>query len=423
MANISFPEFVPSFYDCRMSATLIPVQPAREPAPVSRARGVAGLLVGVLLVALNLRAAVTSLGALLEEVSGGLHIGGSLAGVVTMLPALSFAAFGALTPRLARRYSPRTLFLAAMAVLAAGQLARALTASPVVFLATSALALSGIAIANVLLPGYVRRVFPTRAGLITGVYTMTLILGTALAAATSVPIAHAAGSWRVGLGAWGLLAVVAMVPWLAVRGGTPERPATVPAKIRPSKTRIGWLMALYFGTQSLSGYAVMGWLAQLYRDAGFSPQTAGLLLAGVTAVGVPIALLLPVLASRRDDQRVLVVVLGLVLIGAYLGLAVAPRAGAMLWVVALAVGQAAFPLVLTLIGMRARTAAGTVALSAFAQSWGYLIAALGPLAVGVLYDVTGGWTVPLGLLAVVAVVQLLAGLGVARPGYVEDALT
>jgi CP family cyanate transporter-like MFS transporter len=407
----------------------------------------------VLLVAVNLRAAVTSLGALLGEVEDALHLSGVLAGVVTMLPALSFAAFGALTPRLARRFSPAIIFLGAMGVLAAGQFLRAATTSAAVFLATSALALSGIAVANVLLPGYVRRTFPRRVGLVTGVYTMTLIFGTALAAATSVPIARGLGSWRAGLGAWAVLAAVAMIPWLFTGGGArpgpasprsgPEAPGGAPApgapggalapegpggqppepaRVRPSRTRTGWLMALYFGTQSLNGYAVMGWLAQLYRDAGFTPQAAGLLLAGVTTVGVPIALLMPAVATRLTDQRGMVVVLGVALIAAYAGLALAPRAGAVVWVVLLAVGQAAFPLVLTLIGMRARTPSGVVALSAFAQSVGYLIAAGGPFAVGVFYDLTGGWAVPLGFLTGVAVIQTLAGLGIARPGFIEDQL-
>ena len=381
------------------------------------------VLLGVLLVAVNLRAAVTSVGALLEEVMGGLHLNPSMAGVVTMLPTLVFAAVGALTPRLARRFGIRTLFGSAMAVLAIGQVLRALTGSPVVFLLTSALALSGIAVANVVLPAYVRRAFPHRAGLVTGAYTMTLTLGVSVAAATSVPMAHAFGSWRDGIGAWSLLAAVAIVPWLvASRAGGPVAPprSTVDSPVAPSRTRLGWLMALYFGAQSLSGYAVMGWLAHLFRDSGYSPSTSGLLLAGVTAVGVPIALGMPTLVNRFANQRPLIVVLGVAMVLSYVGLAVAPYAGALLWVVLIAIGQGAFPLVLTLIGLRARTEAGTVALSAFAQSVGYVIAAFGPLAVGVLYDVTGGWTVPLAVLIAVAIGQTAAGWAVGRRRFLED---
>jgi CP family cyanate transporter-like MFS transporter len=179
-------------------------------------------------------------------------------------------------------------------------------------------------------------------------------------------------------------------------------------------------MALYFGAQSLSGYATMGWLAQIFRDASFSPASAGLLLAGVTTFGLPIALLMPTLAGRRKDLRPLVLGLSTAMILAYVGLALSPHTGALLWVALLGIGQGAFPLALAMIGMRARTPDGIVALSAFAQSTGYVIAALGPLVVGMLHELTGAWTIPIGFLLAAAVVQIFAGLAIARPRFVED---
>jgi CP family cyanate transporter-like MFS transporter len=180
-------------------------------------------------------------------------------------------------------------------------------------------------------------------------------------------------------------------------------------------------MAAYFGTQSLSGYALMGWLAQLFRDSGYSPQSAGLLLAGVTAIGVPVALIMPAMATRLATLRPLVLSLSAASAVAYAGLILVPDAGAIGWVVLLAIGQGAFPLILATIGLRARTSQGTVALSAFAQSTGYLLAALGPLVVGVLYEATGGWQAPLGFLLAALAAQTLAGLAIARPRYIEDA--
>ncbi|MET8466899.1 MFS transporter, partial [Micromonospora zamorensis] len=196
--------------------------------------------------------------------------------------------------------------------------------------------------------------------------------------------------------------------------------AAAPVRVRPARTRLGWAMAVYFGAQSLSGYAIMGWLAQLFRDAGYQPESAGLLLAGVTALGVPIALVMPTLAGRLGSLRPLVLGLTTASTLAYLGLALAPNRAALLWVALLAIGQGAFPMILTAIGLRARTAEGTVALSAFAQSTGYVIAALGPLMVGILYEVTGGWTAPIGFLLGALAVQTMAGLAIARPRYVED---
>ncbi|OON32896.1 MFS transporter [Micromonospora sp. Rc5] len=386
------------------------------------------VLVGMLLVALNLRAAVTSLGALLGEVRTGLGLSGAMAGLVTTLPTIAFAGLGALTPWLVRRYAPARVLVVAMTALAVGQVLRVVTDSALFFVATSALALAGIAVANILLPMLVKQHFPHRTGLVTGAYTMALTTGTTVAAASAVPVAHAFGSWRAGIGVWAGLAALAVLPWvpLALRARAARRAATgavavaAPARVRPARTRLGWAMAVYFGAQSLSGYAIMGWLAQLFRDAGFRPETAGLLLAGVTALGVPVALLMPTLAGRLRTLRPLVFGLTAFSAASYLGLALAPHDGALLWVALLALGQGAFPLILTTIGLRARTAEGTVALSAFAQSTGYVIAALGPLLVGVLYEATGGWTAPIGFLLVALAVQTGAGLVIARPRFVED---
>ncbi|TNH23851.1 MFS transporter [Micromonospora orduensis] len=386
------------------------------------------MLVGMLLVALNLRAVVTSLGALLDEVRDGLGLSGAMAGLVTTLPTIAFAGLGALTPWLVRRVAPARVLVVAMLALTAGQVLRATTDSAWIFVFTSALALAGIAVANILLPMLVKQHFPHRTGLVTGAYTMALTLGTTVAAASAVPIAHAFGSWRAGLGVWAAMAAVAVLPWVPLalrararaRRATPTAAGTAPTRVRPARTRLGWAMALYFGAQSLSGYAIMGWLAQLFRDAGYQPEAAGLLLAGVTALGVPIALLMPTVAGRMTSLRPLVLGLTTASTLAYLGLALAPRGAALLWVALLAIGQGAFPMILTAIGLRARTAEGTVALSAFAQSTGYVIAALGPLMVGILYEITGGWTAPIGFLLAALAVQTAAGMAIARPRYVED---
>jgi MFS transporter, CP family, cyanate transporter len=421
------PALDPAGTDPEPVATAAVRVPSADRVPTT-GRAAALLLGGVVLVALNLRAAVTSLGALLEEVTAGLGMSPTLAGVATMLPTLSFAGFGIATPWVARRFPPARILVVAMVVLAAGQAVRATTDSPAVFLVCSAVALSGIAVANVLLPALVRRSFPHRIGLVTGVYTMSLVFGTSTAAAAAVPIAQLAGSWRVGLGTWAVLAALAALPWLpaALRSrpaGEPARPAAPAraARVRPARTTLGWAMAVYFGSQALTGYAIMGWLAQLFRDAGFAPTHAGLLLAAVIAAGVPAALVISTLAGRVADLRLVVLSLSAGSIVAYAGLAVAPRSLVLLWVLLLAIGQAAFPFALTMIGLRARTPDGIVALSAFTQGVGYLIAGLGPLLMGVFYELTGAWTLPLAFLILTVGVQTVAGLAIARPRHIEDA--
>ena len=190
-----------------------------------------------------------------------------------------------------------------------------------------------------------------------------------------------------------------------------------------ARTRLGWLMALFFGLQSMQAYAIFGWFAEIYRDAGFSATNAGLLLGVITGIGIPLSFVVPAMAAGRENLAVLMWTLMVCYPVGYLGLAFAPHGpAALVWALFVGAGMSTFPLILTLIGLRARTAGGTAALSGFTQSAGYLLAIVGPFGVGVLHDLSGGWTLPLVVLTLINVPQLVVGLAVSRPAYVEDEL-
>lgn len=386
------------------------------------------VVVGIVLAALNLRPAITSLGALLEEARVGLHMSGSVAGVLTSVPPLCFAVFGVAAPRLARRFGPGAVVCAGMAAITVGLLVRPFAGGTAGFLAASALALMGIAVSNVLMPVIVKRYFPDRVGSMTGLYSMALALGTSLAAAATVPVTQAlGGSWRVGLAVWAAVAAVAVLPWIAVvRDRDRARPSAaaaaaedVPAP-RMTRSPTAWALGCFFGLQATGAYITMGWMPQIFRDAGVSASTAGVLLAVTMVMGVPLAFVIPRLASRMKNQGPIVIALGVCGLAGYLGLLLAPVAGAWLWAVLLGVSNCAFPLALTMIGMRSRTGAGVVRLSAFAQSTGYLLSIPGPLLVGVLYQHSGGWTLPLGLMAGLLVPQMIVGVMAGRDRTIED---
>lgn len=412
----------------------------REPEPRRAASPWRGrvMVVGLLLAALNLRPAVTSLGPLLEEVRGGLRMSGTVAGLLTSMPAACFGLFGVTAPRLARRWGPGAVVCAGLAAIATGLALRPFAGGTAAFLGASALALAGIAVSNILMPVIVKRSFPDRVGSMTGLYSMGLSLGTASAAAATVPMTDAlGGSWRAGLGMWALLAAVAALPWLFLardRTHRPEPAAPVPettaahapengpagraARITRSPT--AWAMAVFFGLQSTAAYITMGWMPQIFRDAGVSASTAGVLLAITMAMGVPLAFVLPRIAAGLRNQGVLAVILGVFGLTGYAGLWLAPAAGSWAWAVLLGVSNCAFPLALTMIGLRARTGAGVVRLSAFAQSTGYLLSIPGPLLVGTLYQHSGGWGRPLALMAGLMVPQILAGVLAGRDRTLED---
>ncbi|MEU6062084.1 MFS transporter [Streptomyces sp. NPDC047097] len=424
------------------AATLDPPSPAAPASPVAAKapRPSAGwltrlLMAGLVLAALNLRPAITSLGALLEEVRDGLHMSGGTAGLLTSVPPLCFAVFGSLAPRLSRRFGPGTVVLAGMGAITAGLLLRPFAGGTAAFLAASALALMGIALSNVLMPVIVKRYFPDRVGTMTGLYSMSLALGTSLAAAATVPLTQAlGGDWRLGLGVWAGLGVLAVAVWLPlartrVRAaedtpGAPQASGPAPAPeapaLRITRSRTAWALACFFGLQATGAYITMGWMPQIFRDAGVSAGTAGVLLAVTMVMGVPLAFVIPRLATRMRNQGPIVVALALCGLTGYAGLHLAPAGGAWVWAVLLGVSNCAFPLALTMIGMRSRTGAGVVRLSAFAQSVGYLISIPGPILVGTLYEHSGGWDLPLTLMAALMVPQMVVGVLAGRDRTIED---
>lgn len=387
------------------------------------------LIVAIVLAALNLRPAITSLGALFEETRTGLGMSGTVAGLITSVPALCFAVFGVTAPRLSRRFGPAAVVCAGMAAVATGLLMRPFATGAAGFLAASALSLAGIALTNVLLPVIVKRYFPDKAGTMTGLYSMSLAAGTSLAAAATVPLTGAlGGSWRAGLLIWAVLALLAVLPWLPVarasrradRAGATAGPVGSGAGPRVVRSRTAWALACYFGLQATGAYITMGWLPQIFRDAGVSASTAGVLLAVTMVMGVPLAFVIPGLAARMKNQGAIAVTLGVFGLTGYLGLYFAPAAGAWAWALLLGISNCAFPLVITLIGLRAKSPAGVVKLSAFAQSTGYLISIPGPLLIGALYQHSGGWDLPLALMAALLVPQIVLGVLAGRDRTIED---
>jgi MFS transporter, CP family, cyanate transporter len=258
-----------------------------------------------------------------------------------------------------------------------------------------------------------------------GLYTTAVVGSAAAGAGLTVPIGHAIGhNWRGGLGIWAIAALVGLVLWLPhtfsdrLPAATDIRPAS--AQLRGD--RLAWMVTGFFGLQSLNFYAVLNWLPSLYQDHGYTAAGAGGLLSLSALVQIPVALVLPAIATRMQHQRSLVIgAVALTAIG-FAGILIAPTPLAALWVVILGLGQgAAFALALILLVLRTRTHDSTAQLSAMAQSVGYLIAGVGPLVVGALHAWTGGWRIPLIILLVLLVPETIAGLRAADPGFVRVA--
>jgi CP family cyanate transporter-like MFS transporter len=402
-----------------------------DPEVLSPARTVPGrsaarrwlTLLGIVTLAINLRPAVSSLGISLGPVGDSLGFSGSTAGLLTTLPVLCFAVVGIATTAVTRRFGVHRTVLLAITLVASGLLVRGLTGSTVVFLLASMVALSGIAVANVTLPHLVKLHFPDRIAAVSGLYSALLMTGAFLPSVVTVPIDDAAGTWRAGLLVWVGVAILAMLPWLALARHEVQADLSVHGRVHfPMllRSRLAWSLTVFCGLQSAMAYTQFGWLTQIYEDAGLSRQHASLLLGLLALIGIPLPLVLPWLFARIHDHRVFVVLFSVCGSMGFLGLWLVPATLPALWAALMGIGGCAFPYVLTMIGMRARTPDATAVLSGFVQSIGYLIAAVGPLTAGVLYDLTGAWDIPLVLLALLGVPMLVAGLGFAREQYIED---
>ncbi|MFJ4429589.1 CynX/NimT family MFS transporter [Pseudomonas sp. NPDC089395] len=378
------------------------------------------LLLGLVLVALNLRPALSSMAPVLGQVSEGLGLSASQAGLLTTLPVLCLGLFAPLAPVLARRFGSERVILGILLILALGILVRSALGAVGVFVG-SLMAGASIGIIGVLLPGIVKRDFPQHAGTLTGVYTMALCLGAAMAAGATVPLStHFADSWALGLGFWMLPALLAMLVWLpqARQGHGLHK---VAYRVRGLwRDPLAWQVTLYMGLQSSLAYIVFGWLPSILIGRGLSPTEAGLVLSGSVIVQLISSLSAPWLATRGKDQRLAIVIVMLVTLAGLFGCLYAPIEGLWGWAVLLGLGQGGtFALALTLIVLRSKDAHVAANLSSMAQGVGYTLASMGPFAVGLVHDLTGGWDAVGWIFAVLGVGAIVFGLGAGRALHVQ----
>ncbi|ABG04525.1 major facilitator superfamily MFS_1 [Rubrobacter xylanophilus DSM 9941] len=374
----------------------------------------------VVLAGLNLRASITSVGPVIGGIREDMGLSSGLAGLLTTLPLLAFAAFSSLAPRLAGRFGlSRTLF-GGLVLLAAGIALRSLPQEAALFAGTAVLG-AAIAAANVLLPGFVKRYFPRRVGPVTGTYITAMNVGAALGAGLSAPLARSAGlGWQGALGVWAVPVLLAVLAWAPLLKERPERSAPGRAPRGPWRSALAWQVTLFMGLQSVVFFVSITWLPAILGEGGLSAVGAGWMVSLMQLVGIPATLLVPVLAARMRSQSALAAGAALLSGTGILGLLFLGGPLSSVPVVLLGLGQgAAISLALTLFALRAADAAGAAALSGMAQTVGYLFAAAGPPLFGALHDATGGWTVPLVVLCLVTGAMLLAGIGAGRDAVVR----
>jgi MFS transporter, CP family, cyanate transporter len=407
-------------------------------------------LFAFLLVAVNLRIAVVALSPLLDDIKATEHLTDSAAGLLTTLPLACFGAFAFLVPWLTRRLGARRLPTLSMAILSAGILLWLIPGLLPLF-GGALVAGAGIGIGNIGMPGMLKRDFAARSHLVTGLYTTMLFIGGTVGAGLTVPLRDALGiDWRQMLALWAIPAIVALVVWLVFAGrreadqeaglddnltagidpepGGPDPAATVttttaatpgPSLRALMHDRVAWAVTCFMGIQSLGYYAFVAWLPTLLQDHGMSAGKAGWMLSFATFPGIIGALGTPVLDRRLGGGPTLVLLASASAACGFVGLIVAPVSLVYLWMILLGLAQGAcISLAIAYIVARSPDHEHTGKLSAMAQGFGYLLACLGPLALGAVHSVTGSWTVPLIVLIAVLGAQVAAGLQASRPRHV-----
>ncbi|TPG86888.1 MFS transporter [Brevibacillus laterosporus] len=381
-------------------------------------------VLGIILIAANLRAAITSVGPLIGDIRDNTGLTGTVAGMLTTLPLIAFAVLSPVTPKLARRFGMEKTLFVGLLVLTLGILLRSLPSTILLFVGTALIGLA-IAVGNVLLPSLIKRDFPHNLGIMTGAYSLSMSIFAALASGLSVPIAHGLQiGWRGSLLSVAALSIVAALIWI------PQLQSRhIPKGYSTNKTTsksiwccpLAWQVTLFMGLQSLAFYVSISWLPAILFDRGYSAESAGWILSLMQFVSLPVSFIVPMIAGRSKNQRGLAVLMSLFGMIGFTGLFIGSNSVLLLWIIFIGLGQGgSISLALTMFALRAPNVMVSAELSGMAQSIGYALAACGPILFGFLHDVTNGWNLPLIGVVIVILIQLLVGLGAGRDAYVTQ---
>jgi CP family cyanate transporter-like MFS transporter len=374
---------------------------------VSRGPGLFKLL-AILIITLNLRGAITSVGPLLQEIQTQFGLGGAAAGLLTSLPLFAFGFLSPYAATLARRLGMEMAIFVSLLLLVAGLGLRWIDGTAWLYLGTAFIG-CGIAFNNVLLPALLRRDFAAQLTLVTALFTMVLVTCGGLGSGIAIPMAEW-GGWRFSLAWWlipALLAVFVWAPQLRAR----SRPVVPPQlRVRMWNQSLAWQVSLFMGFQSTAFYVMIAWFPSMMFDLeGITAKRAGTILFIYQIFVLGSVMVTPLFIQRLRDQRWIGPALSSMILLAFLGLYLHPES-ALIWMILIGMGAGgSLELAITLFSLRAATVDDSVALSGMAQAIGYTMAAVVPIVIGFIHDLTHSWEVPLLLMIMLAMLQLAMG--------------
>ncbi|MBO1198735.1 MFS transporter [Staphylococcus simiae] len=400
-----------------------------QPYKVHRLQENWGLMIAIVLIASTLRAPLTSVGPVIDEIKEVMHINNGIAGILTTIPLLIFAIVSPLVSKVTAKLTMSRTITYAMILLIVALILR-VSGDFTLFIVGTILIGIAIAFGNVMLPSYIKWYFPLQIGVTTGIYSGTMNFTAGVGGGLSVPLSEMSPlGFRLSLSFWVILAVLALILWLPrAKNGIKLEQQTAAAtekenvkKVNITKSKLAWLVALTMGFQSMVFYTVVAWVPSILVDRGLSFATAGYLLMLNQFSQVPMTFTFPIIASKLKDQRILVIIITILFLvgfGLFFTQSLTLLVIGMI-IAGLAMG-ACFSLCMTFFSIRARTHGGSISLSGFGQSIGYLIAAVGPFLVGYLHDLTGSWVSGIIALIIMSILFFIVGYPSAKNKVIED---
>src|SRR5699024_1257703 len=387
------------------------------------------LVIGVIFVAFNLRPAITSVGPLIGTIRDDIGFANWSVALLTSLPLIAFAIMSPIAPKLANKFSNEMTLVIGLFVLIIGISLRSMSVVFLIFFGTLCIGL-GIAICNVLLPGVIKEKFPAKVAIMTSIYTTSMSIFATTASGVSIPLSEGLGlGWQLALLIWVVPAAIGVIIWLIVYKRNNRLADAEPMKFFETqkgsgiwKSNLAWKVALFMGFQSFIFYVTISWLPELLMDGGMEQATAGYMLSYFQFLGIPVSFIIPIIAIKMQSQRLLVIVINVLYVIGIICLLMESS----FWVIIFAItligiaSSANFALSLSFLSMRAKNAKDAAELSGMAQSIGYILAAIGPMFIGFIYDITHAWTIPLLLLIILAFIIIYVGMSAGQNKYVLD---
>lgn len=371
------------------------------------------LLLGIIMIATNLRAPITSVGPLVGTITNNLNLTGAQAGLITTLPLIAFAIISPIAPKLARKFGTETTILGALILIILGLGVRYLPSISTLFLGTAILG-CGIAVGNVLIPSIVKQEFQNQSGLVTGIYSVSMNLTGAIASGVSIPLIEKLGwTWNQAFSLWIILAALALLAWLPQLKNKKATPEVNVVDTNNSiwHSSLAWSVSLFMGIQSFIFYVLVAWLPEMLISQGIPSSKSGGMLSLLQLTLLPTTFIIPIIAEKRPNQKSLVVISFTLFTLGISGLMFSSLAVISLSIIAIGIaGGIAFSLSMMFFNLRTSTPKEAADLSGMAQSIGYILAAVGPFLFGLLHDLTNNWQSSLFLLIGMTIILLFVGL-------------